>query len=243
MASTSEVGHAKNVANFHDLISFCQGYGTSYNPSKGSLKVGSLQALEATAQNSLAAVIPLRTAYNDAVNARMQEFNGIKQLSTRLINALQSTNASSEKVADAKIYNKKIQGGRASAPQTPVTPDAPAPNTISASQQSYDQIIQHFTGLLSVLQSEPTYTPNETDLKLTNLNTKLAALIQTNQDISDAYTTVDNSRISRNDILYNDQTGLVNTANEVKKYVKSIFGATSPQYKQISGIKITKPKM
>lgn len=29
MASTSETGHAKNIANFQDLISFCQGYGAS----------------------------------------------------------------------------------------------------------------------------------------------------------------------------------------------------------------------
>ena len=239
MASTSEVGHAKNVANFHDLISFCQGYGASYNPSKATLKVVSLQALETEAQNSLAVVIPLRTAYNDTVNARIQEFNGIKQLATRLINALQSTDATQEKIADAKTFNKKIQGGKAT-PQTPVTPDTPAPSTISNSQQSYDQLIQHFAGLISVLESEPSYTPNETELSIAILNGKLATLIQKNQDISDAYTAVDNSRILRNNVLYNDTPNLVSTATEVKKYVKSVFGASSPQYAQVSGLKFTK---
>jgi hypothetical protein len=34
MASTSEVGHAKNVANFQDLIEFVTGYGVTFNPSK-----------------------------------------------------------------------------------------------------------------------------------------------------------------------------------------------------------------
>ena len=38
MASTSETGHAKNIANFQDLISFCQGYGATYNPTKESLE-------------------------------------------------------------------------------------------------------------------------------------------------------------------------------------------------------------
>lgn len=240
MASTSEVGHAKNVANFHDLISFCQGYGSSYDPSKASLKIGSLQALETEAQNSLAAVIPLRTAYNDAVNARIQAFNGIKPLATRVINRLQATDATTEKVNDAKTFNKKIQGGRASAVQTPISPDTPPPNTISTSQQSYDQIIQHFAGLISVLQSEPSYAPNEIDLSISSLNDKLALMTQTNQNISDAYTAVDNVRIERNDTLYNDQTGLVSRANEVKKYIKSIFGATSPQYAQVSALKILK---
>ena len=243
MASTSEVGHAKNVANFHDLISFCQGYGATYDPVKASLKIPALQALETLAQNSLSAVIPFRTAYNDAVNARIQAFSGLKPLSTRLINALQATDATVEKVNDAKTYNKKIQGGRATAVQTPVAPDSPAPNTISASQQSYDQIIQHFAGLISVLESEVSYIPNESDLRTVTLNDRLTLLNQTNQAISSAYTAVDNSRIERNNTLYNEETGLVTTANEVKKYVKSVYGASSPQYKQISGIKITKPKM
>ena len=239
MASTSEVGHAKNVANFHDMISFCQGYGASYNPSKATLKVVSLQALETEAQNSLAVVIPLRTAYNDTVNARIQEFNGIKQLATRLINALQSTEATQEKIADAKTFNKKIQGGKAT-PQTPVSPDNPAPLTISNSQQSYDQLVQHFAGLISVLESEPSYTPNETELTVGDLNTKLANLTQKNQDISDAYTNVDNSRIARNNVLYDNTPSLLSTAGEVKKYVKSVFGASSPQYSQVSALKFTK---
>ncbi len=32
-------------------------------------------------------------------------------------------------------------------------------------------------------------------------------------------------------------TGLVDTAGEVKKYVKSVFGASSPQLKQVTGVK------
>ncbi len=34
MVSTSEIGHAKNVANFQDLREFVTGYGATYNPSK-----------------------------------------------------------------------------------------------------------------------------------------------------------------------------------------------------------------
>ena len=231
------------MANFHDLISFCEGYGATYNPSKASLKITALQALETIAQNNLAAVIPLRTAFNDAVNARIQAFNGLKPLSTRLINALQSTDATKEKIADAKTINKKIQGGRATSTPTPVTPDATPPNSISSSQQSYDQLVQHFAELISVLESEPSYTPNEDDLKTNTLNVRLLLMTKKNQEISDAYTAVDNVRIERNETLYNDSTGLVSRANEVKKYVKSIFGASSPQYAQVSGLKILKIKI
>jgi hypothetical protein len=50
MATTSETGHAKNVANFDELISFVTAYGTTYNPSKASIKLTALQALSANAK-------------------------------------------------------------------------------------------------------------------------------------------------------------------------------------------------
>ena len=34
--------------------------------------------------------------------------------------------------------------------------------------------------------------------------------------------------------------GMVDTALDVKTYVKSVFGASSPQYKQVSALKFTK---
>jgi hypothetical protein len=42
-------------------------------------------------------------------------------------------------------------------------------------------------------------------------------------------------------MIYNELTGLVDISFDVKLYVKSVFGATSPQYKAISGLKFTNP--
>ena len=39
MSSQSEVGHAKNVANFQDLITYCTAYGATYNQSKTTLQL------------------------------------------------------------------------------------------------------------------------------------------------------------------------------------------------------------
>jgi hypothetical protein len=36
MASRNETSHAKDVADFEELIGFCTGYGATYNPSKAS---------------------------------------------------------------------------------------------------------------------------------------------------------------------------------------------------------------
>lgn len=243
MASTSETGHAKNVANFQDLIEFVTGYGTTYNPSKNSLKLTELISLKATADSSLVDVISKNTNYNNKVNERITAFSGLKSLSTRLVNALQTTDASSETIGNAKTFNRKMQGKKASASQIPTDPNAPAPTTISTSQQSYDQLIQHFAGLTSVLEAEASYTPNESDLQVATLQSKITYLTAKNTAVATAYASISNSRIARNTTLYDTNSGLLETANEVKKYIKSVFGATSPQFAQVKGIEFKKPKM
>lgn len=74
MTSTSETGHAKNVANFQDLIEFVTAYGADYNPSKESLKLPQLIALKTAAENNLADVISKSTNYNNQVNQRISAF-------------------------------------------------------------------------------------------------------------------------------------------------------------------------
>lgn len=243
MASTSETGHAKNVANFQDLIEFVTGYGATYNPSKSSLKLPQLIALKASAENNLSDVISKNTNYNNKVNERINAFSGLKSFSTRLVNALQTTDATTETIDNAKTFNRKMQGKKASSAQTPTDPNTPAPTTISTSQQSYDQLIQHLAGLTSVLEAETSYTPNETELQVATIQAKIADLNAKNTAVATAYTSISNSRIARNETLYSTTTGLVETANEVKKYIKSVFGASSPQFAQVKGIEFKKPKI
>ncbi len=181
-------------------------------------------------------VVDKNTEYNNAVNDRVEAFDRLRSLSTRLVNALETTDANKDKIDDAKGFNRKLQGKRASKIEEPVDPNQPAPKTISSSQQSYDQLIQHFEGLISVLESEPSYAPNETDLKVTALNAKATDLKDKNNKVAVAYTAVSNSRIDRNKTLYKDDSGLVDIATEVKKYIKSVYGAKSPEFGQVKGI-------
>lgn len=241
MASTSETGHAKNVANFQDLIEFVSAYGATYNPSKTNLQLTQMIAQHAAADTSLADVITKNTAFNTKVNLRVAAFSDIRVFATRLLAALQATDASAQTIADAKTFNTKIQGKSASTPKTPLDPNAPPPDTISVSQQSYDQLIQHLSALKSVLASEPSYAPNESDLQIVSLDAKIADLIEKNNAVSTVYAAASNSRIARDKILYNDQNSIYETAKDVKVYVKAVFGASSPEYAQVKGIQIKKP--
>jgi hypothetical protein len=244
MVSTSETGHAKNVANFQTLISFVQGYGAVYNPTKVSLTLPKLIALKAEGDSRIADVLAKNTNYNNVVNQRMDAFSGLKALATRMVNAFQATDTTDEMIKDAKTINRKLQGQRKSAnASTPVDPNAPAPNTISTSQQSYTQLIQHFAGLISILQSEPNYGPNEADLKITALLDKQNVLAGHNIAVANAYVLVSNARLARNSTLYTNPDSIFETAADVKKYIKSVFGANSPEYAQVKSIEIRKPKL
>jgi hypothetical protein len=183
-----------------------------------------------------------KTGFDNATNARQIAFKDLKPLATKIINALSVSGATNLVIANATTVNRKIQGtkanGAAKIVGTPTSPNTPEPNakTISTSQQSYDSLIDHFTKIIETVSQESNYKPNETELKTATLQNKLATLKTTNTSLINGYTNWSNTRIQRNSTLYNPLSGLVQTALDVKKYVKSIFGATSPQYKQISGL-------
>jgi hypothetical protein len=111
MASTSETGHAKNVANFDELISYVTGYGTAYNPSKPSIKLAALQALAANAKNAIAAMHAAQPGYTNAVAARDASFKPLSKFTTRVINALKATDTTDRLDETAKSIARKIQGG------------------------------------------------------------------------------------------------------------------------------------
>jgi hypothetical protein len=142
-------------------------------------------------------------------------------------------------VKDANTINRKIQGKRAKK-IIPTNPDAPLENSknISVSQQSYDRLISSFSEMIDLLTSETNYTPNEPNLKIDSLNVKLDELKVANTNVINSFTIISNKRIERNSLFYTGHNALTEIAKQVKNYVKSVFGAASPQYKQISGIKI-----
>lgn len=230
----TETGHAKNLANFQDLISLCAA-SPGYNPAAAPLTVAALNLKHTAALSALNNLISAQTIFNNAVNTRLMAFGGIKQLATRIINALHASGADAETIKDAKTINRKIQGKRAATKETPSA--ANNGNTISAAQLSHDQQAEHFSRLITLLTATPAYAPNEADITLTALAAKLTELKAANTAVINAATAGSNSRIARNEELYHPRTGLIATAVSVKKYIKSVYGATSPQYKQVSGIR------
>ena len=90
--------------------------------------------------------------------------------------------------------------------------------------------------LIQLLFVMPEYSPNEEDLKPVNLINYYNLLKSSNSQALATENQLDIARTSRNETLYKPEVGMIDTAKAAKMYVKSLFGARSAQYKQISGL-------
>lgn len=246
MASTSEVGHARNVANLQKLTEQVTVY-TLYNPPVDILTVTSLQELYTTASTKLDEVEDKRLANKNAIAIRQSAFENLKSTCTRIINQLDILGLPQGTLDQAKSLNRLIQGGqKKNTTQTSSNGTTPPPSEgagggISTSRQSYTQKATNFGILLQLLATIPSYTPNEDDLKLENLSTYQQSLMSATQTVDQTEAELNSKLIERDQLLYSDGTGLYDIAQNVKKYVKSLYGATSPEYTTVSAIKFTSP--
>jgi hypothetical protein len=245
MAIPSEQGHNRNAANFEKLIVCCTGYGTTYNPSKATLKIAAMQVQSTAAKNSVTNINALFPAYKNAISARKTAFAPLDKLITRASNALKVSDTTKEVIQSAQTIVRKLQGRRATPKKTEEQKEAAAEAgkkiiENSASQLSYDNRLDNLDKLIKLLSSVAAYAPNEADLKIAGLTAVYTDLKAKNLAVVNTETPLNNARIARNTTLYKDNVGLVDVANDVKTYIKSVFGATSPQYKQVSSLKFVK---
>ena len=241
MSKIHESGHLRNVRNFEELIGFCKGYGAAYNPGTANIQMPVLDMKLMAYNNTILDVENAVNAFNIATNDRAIKFDALRPFSTKLINLLIASGAHKKTVDDAKGYIRKIRGQRASE-KTPKITDATTgsvteeQNQISASQQSYDQLTGHFSKLVTLLSTEPTYMPNEPEFTIVGLRAHLDELRAANSNVINAYIDVSISRNNRNKSFYIDADCLYDVAMAVKKYMKAVLGTTHVDYKKISGI-------
>jgi hypothetical protein len=250
MSTYIESGHAKNTANFDHLIALLLTYGTNYTPSSPSLAITNLQTVLTNAQTALTTVKNEYNGWKNATNGREIAFDPLKGLSTRLLNTLVAVGANEQTIKDYKTLNAKVQGSKLTKADAGIIEDPnadaankttlPVKKTVSVSQQSFDNLIEHYDKIIKLLASVPAYNPTETALKVATLQTMLANLKTLNSAAYTSYAKVSNARIARNKILYENPDALIVLAKAVKAYIKGKFGATSAEYGQVSTIKFVK---
>ncbi|KQS93145.1 hypothetical protein [Chryseobacterium sp. Leaf394] len=234
MSSTSEVGHAKNVANLQKITQQVSTY-SLYNPPVDNISVASLQALYTAANAKLTEVGDKKNANKNAIVARQSAFEDLKSTCTRIMNLLEILGLPQGTLDQAKSLNRSIQGSSKKT-TTPPEDGKEAPKSSSTSRQSFTQQEDNFGLLVQLLGTIPNYTPNEEDLKLANLTTYHQSLESATETVDQTEAQLNTKMIDRDKILYDEEAGLYTLAMNVKKYVKSLYGATSPEYTTVSAI-------
>ncbi|HRH47164.1 MAG TPA: hypothetical protein PLP23_00355 [Panacibacter sp.] len=243
MASNSEKGHAINLANFKLIIDRATGFGATYNPSNSSLTVVKMKGQLSAANTAQGNLISSNKATKEPINERELLFEPLDPLVTRVINYASSTNASKKLIADAKGNADKIRGASKKKPGKKTDSSDPLPEDgVSTSQQSYVQRTDAFQQLIELLKTVTDYSPNETDLTTASLDAYLTDLKTANDSLGSLLTTAANKLIARNKLLYESETGIIDTALKCKKYIKGLYGAKSAEYGLVSGIKFSRAK-
>ena len=238
MTSTSETGHAKNVDNLGLLIANIASYGERYKPTNPALLLEALKKMEADGRAAILAVNNAMPTYSRATIERDSAFGPLGPLVTRSLNALRASSSSEQTDEAASAIVRKIRGNRTTAKAAAATDVKVA--TVSTSQQSYDSVIDNYERYIQYIAATPEYAPNEEDIKLPVLKALAVDLRAKNTACNNAKVAIDNARMARNRVLYTPLTGLVDVALDAKTYIKSLFGSTSPEYKQVAKIDFTK---
>ena len=240
MASTSEVGHAKNIANLNLLNTNIAALGNIYNPSNPKLQLAYLQNLYTTAFNYQESVNNLVAPYSLAVDEREIIFKPLNRELTKLRKAYKATDGvTAVQLEDFMTVIRKLKGVKKATTKTS-TDSEEAQNAHSTSQMSYDQRTNTMDLLISLLQNTANYNPNEAEYQVATYQAKKTLMLQKTQAVADAFIPLNNARSTRNATLYNNDDNLVDIANKAKDYLFTILDANSAQYKAISKIKFKK---
>ena len=239
MNQISETGHAMNMINFQSLLTFIDSLGDLYNPSRECIKRESLQTLLDNTQESFNSLYITQSNYTLAVDDRIAAFEPLSKLVTRVFNSLKASDSSVETDESVRTIVRKIQGKRATPLVSSEHTDSESTEVKeikhkSTSQMSYNSRLENFEWFIIFLSKIPEYNPNEEDLKIESLKTLHSDLKAKNNLVMTAHSKMETERTQRNKMLYQPLTGIVDISIDIKSYIKSLFGASSHQYKQIS---------
>ena len=240
MASTSEIGHAKNIANANLLNTYISDLGAVYNPSNPKLLLANLQTIYTNSFSQQEAVNTLAAPYTVAVDAREIIFKPLSRELTKLRKAYKATEGVTQvQLEDFMTIVRKLKGVKKSTANPSTDPQEPQ-DSHSISQMSYDQRTNTMDLLISLLQNTQHYAPNETEYKITTYQAKKSAMLHATQAVVQTLVPLTSARNTRNNTLYLANDNLVDTFNKAKDYLFTILDSSSVQYKAISKIKFKK---
>lgn len=229
-SSVSETGHNKNVANFSTAYQIFEEMGSLYNPSNSNLLLTNLAPIKVSLSAVITVLNDKKPVYKNAVADREIEIAPLGKITTRALNSAKSTSISTTDKDNLESQAKKIRGD-----QKPkkINPDTAEIDAISTSQMSYDSRIANLDTFTSQLASHPEYAPNETEIQIISLKNYHKRLTILSGLVNSSGNELITARKKRNDILYYNETNIIQLIKEIKAYLKSLGQAGEPYYKAL----------
>jgi len=238
--SSSEKGHAKNIANFKLLINNVVNLGTSYNPTNPLITVAELQAIYDKAFADQKQVNILEPIYRNAVANREDFFNPLSKFITKLRKAYKATQGVKKNDLDNFMtIARKIKGDRKSEKKQ-IQEAENEEGKHSTAQLSFDQRTNNFSALIALLEANGAYNPNEDNYKIAALKDMHQKMLELTDQVSLTFNPFNTARSKRNKTVYFNQNNLVDTAYNVKDYLGSILKTNSSEYKAMARIKFSR---
>lgn len=239
MASTSETGHNKNVANFATAIQVLVEMGSLYNPTNPNLLLTNLNPVKSELGNTITFLNNKKPAYKNAVANREILIAQLPSRLTMSLNFAKSTEISKTDKENLSSQVKKMRGDKKA---KVVNPDTAEGDSISTSQMSYDSRIANFDTYINQLSSFAEYSPNETVIKIAELQDYHQKLTNSSTAVNAAGNELITGRRNRNDILYNNQINVIQLIRDIKAYLKSLGSAAESYYKAITKLQFKDKK-
>jgi hypothetical protein len=230
MASVSETGHNKNVANFASAIQVLVEMGSLYNPTNPNLLLANLNPVKTNLGGTITFLNNKKPIYKNAVAEREILIAQLPSRLTMSLNYAKSTNISQTDKENLSSQVKKMRGDKKAKVVNPETAEG---DSISTSQMSYDSRIANFDTYISQLSSLAEYNPNETVIQIADFQDYHQKLTNSSTLVNSAGNELITGRKNRNNILYNDQINVIQLMRDIKAYLKSLGSAAEPYYKAI----------
>jgi len=126
MASNSETGHAKNVANFEQLLIKCTSYNGSFIPSNPTIQIVSLNNTLSQGKEYIASVNSA-----EGIPSNASALKPFSKLITRIGNVVKASCVPQQAVDQVTNLIRKLQGRRA----TPRKTDEEKPASLDAGKK------------------------------------------------------------------------------------------------------------
>lgn len=234
MASISEVGHTKNVANLGTGIQILQEMGTQYNPSNTTIQLANLLPIKSAIDSTISTLNSKMPNYRNAVANREVAIAQLGKKTSKVLNYSKSLNISATDKENILSHVKKLRGETKA---KSINPETSETTGISTSQMSYDSRIANLALLINIVASHPEYQPNEEDIKINNLQSYQQQLSTFSSLVNAAGNELITARLNRNNILYLTDNNIIKLMNDTKAYLKSLGQEAQPYYKAFVKLK------